>query len=56
MFGPFGSIVVAIFLLVLGILLVTGLLDFLLRILGIISIVVGIVIGAMGIFGKRDRF
>lgn len=55
MFGPFG-ILIAIFLLILGILLITGILDFVLRILGVVCIIVAIVIGAMAIFGKKDRF
>ena len=55
MSGPFG-ILVAIFLLILGILLVTGILDFVLRILGIVCIIVAIVLGAMAIFGKKDKF
>ena len=54
--GSFGGIVVAIFLLILGILLVSGILNFLLWILGIICIVLGVVIGAMAIFGKKNRY
>jgi hypothetical protein len=54
--GAFGGIVVAIFLLVLGILLVTGILDFLLRILGAICIVVGVIVGAMALFGKKNTY
>lgn len=55
MFGPFG-ILVAIFLLILGILLITGILDFVLRILGVVCLIVGIVVGAMAIFGKKNRY
>ena len=54
--GSFGGIVVAIFLLILGILLVSGILNFLLWILGIICIVLGVVVGAMAIFGKKNRY
>lgn len=55
MSGPFG-ILVAIFLLILGILLVAGILDFVLRILGIVCIIIAIVVGAMAIFGRKDRY
>ena len=54
--GSFGGIVVAIFLLILGILLVSGILNFLLWILGIICIVLGVVVGALAIFGKKNRY
>ena len=56
MFGSFGGIGLAIFLLIVGILMVSGIFDILLRILGIFCIVVGVVVGAMAIFGKRDRY
>ena len=55
-FGSLGGIGVAIFLLVLGILLVSGILNFLLWILGAICIVLGVIVGAMAIFGKKDRY
>ncbi len=55
-FGGFGGIVIAIFLLVLGILLISGILDFLLWILGAVCIVVAIVMGAMAVFGQKNRF
>ena len=54
--GTAGGVVIAIFLLILGVLLVTGILDFLLRILGVICIVVALAMGAMAVFGKRNRF
>ncbi len=56
MSGPFGGILIAIILLILGVLLVSGILDVLLWILGVICIVLGIIIGAMAIFGKRNRY
>ena len=56
MSGPFGGILIAIILLILGVLLVSGILDVLLWILGVICIVLGIIIGAMSIFGKRNRY
>ncbi len=55
-FGGFGGIVIAIFLLVLGILLISGILNFLLWILGAVCIVFAIVMGAMAIFGKKNRY
>ena len=55
-FGGFGGIVIAIFLLVLGILLISGILNFLLWILGAVCIVGAIVMGAMAIFGKKNRY
>ena len=54
--GSFGGIGVAIFLLILGILLVSGILNFLLWILGAICIVLGVILGAMALFGKKDRY
>ena len=54
--GSFGGIVVALFLLILGIVLVTGLLDWILRILGIVCIVIAVVVGAMALFGNKDRY
>ncbi len=54
--GGFGGIVIAIFLLVLGILLISGILNFLLWILGAVCIVVAIVMGAMAIFSKKSRY
>ena len=55
-FGGFVGIVIAIFLLVLGILLISGILNFLLDILGAVCIVGAIVMGAMAIFGKKNRY
>ncbi len=54
--GGFGGILIAIFLLVLGILLISGILNFLLWILGAVCIVVAIVMGAMAIFSKKSRY
>ena len=54
--GGFGGIVIAIFLLILGILLISGVLNFLLWILGAICIVLAIVVGAMAIFGSKNRY
>ncbi|MDE2781135.1 MAG: hypothetical protein OXI91_15890 [Chloroflexota bacterium] len=55
--GSFGGILAAIFLLILGVLLITGILDFILWILGAVCIVLGIIVGAMAVFGgKRNSF
>ena len=54
--GAFSGIAVAIFLLILGILLVSGILNFLLWILGIICIVLGVIVGAVALFGRKERF
>lgn len=54
--GSFGGITVAIFLLIIGILLVSGILNFLLWVLGAICIVLGIVVGAMALFGKKSSY
>ena len=56
MFGSFGGILIAIFLLLLGILLVSGILDFLLRIVGVAAIVLAVIVGAMAIFGNKNKF
>ena len=51
-----GGILVGIFLLLLGILLVSGILNFLLWIIGIACIVLGIGVGLFAIFSKKDRY
>lgn len=54
--GTAGGVVIAIFLLILGALLVSGILDLLLRVLGVVCILVALVIGGMAIFGRKNRF
>lgn len=54
--GSFTGIGVAILLLILGVLLISGVLNFLLWILGVICLVLGVIIGAMALFGKKDRY
>ena len=54
--GTAGGVVIALFLLILGVLLISGVLNFLLWILGVICIIVAIVMGAMAIFGNKNRF
>ena len=54
--GSFGGIIVALFLLILGVFLISGLLDFILWILGAICIILAIIIGAMALFGNKQRY
>ena len=51
-----GGLVVAIFLLLLGVILVAGLLDWLLRVIGIVCLVAGVIVGAMALFGRKNRY
>ena len=51
-----GGLVVAIFLLVLGALLISGVLDFILWVLGAICIVAGVIVGGMSLFGRKNRY
>ncbi|MCY4367028.1 MAG: magnesium transporter accessory protein [Chloroflexi bacterium] len=53
--NSFGGILAAIFLLIIGVLLITGILNFLLWILGAVCIVLGIIVGAMALFGGRKN-
>lgn len=55
--GGLGQIIIAIFLVLVGVIFVTGILQALLSVIGWITIIVGIVVGVMGLielFGK-DR-
>ncbi len=54
--GSVGGVLIAIILVLLGILLISGILNFILWILGAICIVIGIVVGAMAIFGKKKQY
>ena len=47
--GGFGMIVVGVFLLFMGLILVSGILEWLLRAIGIVTIVGGAIIGIFGI-------
>ena len=51
-----GGLVVAIFLLLLGVILVAGLLDWLLRVIGIVCLVAGVIVGAIALFGRKNRY
>lgn len=51
-----GGLIVAIFLLVLGVLLIFGILDFILWILGALCIVAGVIVGLMSLFGRKTRY
>ena len=55
-----GGIGIAIFLLILGVIMLVGILtpiiDIAIRIIGLICIVAALVIGGMAIFGKKNRY
>ena len=51
-----GGLVVAVFLLLLGAILVFGLLDWLLRVIGVVCLVAGVIVGAMALFGRKNRY
>ena len=51
-----GGLIAAIFLLVLGGLLISGILNFILWVLGAICIVAGLIVGAMALFGRKNRY
>lgn len=54
--GSAGGLIAAIFLLVLGVLLISGVLNFILWVLGAICIVAGVIVGAMALFGRKNRY
>lgn len=54
-----GGLIAAIFLLVLGFLLISGILNFILWLLGAICIVAGLIAGAVALvslFGRKNRY
>ena len=51
-----GGLVLAIFLLLLGVILVAGLLDWLLRVIGVVCLVAGLIVGAIALFGRKNRY
>lgn len=51
-----GGLVVAIFLLLLGVILVLDWLDWLFRFIGFISIFAGLIVGGMALFGRKNRY
>ena len=51
-----GGLIAAIFLLVLGFLLISGILNFILWLLGAICIVAGLIVGAIALFGRKNRY
>lgn len=55
--GGLGQIIIAIFLVLVGVIFVTGILQALLSVIGWITIIVGIVVGVMGLIGLfgKDR-
>lgn len=55
--GGLGPIIIAIFLVLLGVILISDVLQALLTIIGWITIIVGIVVGVVGVIGLfgKDR-
>ena len=55
--GGLGQIIIAIFLVLVGVIFVTGILQALRSVIGWITIIVGIVVGVMGLIGLfgKDR-
>lgn len=51
-----GGLVVAIFLLLLGVILVAGLLDWLLRVIGVVCLVAGVIVGAIALFSRKNHY
>ena len=51
-----GGLIAAIFLLVLGFLLISGILNFILWVLGAVCIVAGLIVGAIALFGRKNRY
>ena len=56
--GGLGQIIIAIFLVLVGVIFITGILQDLLTVLGWITIIVGVIVGIMGLIGlfKKDRY
>ena len=51
-----GGLVVAVFLLLLGAILVFGWLDWLLRVVGFVCLFAGVIVGAIALFGRKNRY
>lgn len=51
-----GGLIAAIFLLVLGVLLISGILNFILWVLGLLCIVAGVIVRLMALFGRKTRY
>lgn len=56
--GGLGQIIIAIFLVLVGVILISDIIQTLLWIIGWITIIVGVIVGVMGLIGlfKKDRY
>ena len=56
--GGLGQIIIAIFLVLVGVILISDIIQTLLWLIGWITIIVGVIVGIMGIIGlfKKDRY
>ena len=56
--GGLGQIIIAIFLVLVGVILISDIIQALLWLIGWITIIVGVIVGIMGIIGlfKKDRY
>lgn len=56
--GGLGQIIIAIFLVLIGVILISDIIQALLWLIGWITIIVGVIVGVMGLIGlfKKDRY
>lgn len=56
--GGLGQIIIAIFLVLVGVILISDIIQALLWLIGWITIIVGVIVGIMGLIGllKKDRY
>lgn len=56
--GGLGQIIIAIFLVLVGVILISDIIQTLLWLIGWITIIVGVIVGVMGLIGlfKKDRY
>ncbi len=56
--GGLGQIIIAIFLVLVGVILISDIIQTLLWLIGWITIIVGVIVGIMGLIGlfKKDRY
>ena len=56
--GGLGQIIIAIFLVLIGVILISDIIQALLWLIGWITIIVGVIVGIMGLIGlfKKDRY
>ena len=56
--GGLGQIIIAIFLVLVGVILISDIIQALLWLIGWITIIVGVIVGVMGLIGlfKKDRY